>query len=131
VLFRSYSRIWARAHRFDPARGAAATWLAAVMRNLCIDRLRARPMERADDTVLERLADTGRGPEAELIARDEARRVLDCLGTLEPDRAQAVRGAYLDGLSYEALSARFGVPLNTMRSWLRRGLMRLRECLEP
>ena len=56
--------------------------------------------------------------------------MLDCLGTLDPDRAEAVRGAYLDGLSYQALSERHDVPLNTMRTWLRRGLIALRECLE-
>ena len=64
-----------------------------------------------------------------MIARGEARRVIDCMGRLEPDRAAAVRGAYLLGLSYQDLADRHGVPLNTMRTWLRRALIALRECL--
>ena len=56
-------------------------------------------------------------------------RIEDCLNTLEPDRADAVRGAYLDGYSYDELAERYGVPLNTMRTWLRRSLLKLRECL--
>jgi RNA polymerase sigma-70 factor, ECF subfamily len=49
---------------------------------------------------------------------------------LEPDRADAVRGAYLNGQSYQDLAARYDVPINTMRTWLRRSLLRLRECLD-
>jgi RNA polymerase sigma-70 factor (ECF subfamily) len=52
------------------------------------------------------------------------------LGELDPDRAQAVRGAYLQGMSYQQLADRYTVPLNTMRTWLRRSLIRLRECME-
>ncbi|MEH6775125.1 MAG: sigma factor-like helix-turn-helix DNA-binding protein, partial [Cereibacter changlensis] len=48
----------------------------------------------------------------------------------EPDRAEAVRGAYLGGLSYQQLASRFDVPLNTMRTWLRRSLLRLKDCLD-
>jgi RNA polymerase sigma-70 factor (ECF subfamily) len=56
--------------------------------------------------------------------------VADCFATLEPDRAAAVRGAYLEGESYQELADRHAVPLNTMRTWLRRSLLRLRECLD-
>jgi len=52
-----------------------------------------------------------------------------CLAELEADRADAVRGAYLDGYSYEELASRYGVPLNTMRTRLRRSLIKLKECL--
>jgi RNA polymerase sigma-70 factor (ECF subfamily) len=59
----------------------------------------------------------------------ERSRIDICLGELEADRAEAVRGAYLDGYSYEELAARYKIPLNTMRTWLRRSLLKLRECL--
>ena len=68
--------------------------------------------------------------EASLIAQGQARRIVDCMAALEPDRARAVQGAYLGGLSYTDLSARFNVPLNTMRTWLRRSLLQLKECME-
>jgi RNA polymerase sigma-70 factor (ECF subfamily) len=83
-----------------------------------------------DDSVLDLVGDMRPGAEATLVARGEARRIADCFGTLEPARAAAVKGAYVDGLSYEQLAARHAIPLNTMRSWLRRGLLQLKECLQ-
>ncbi|NHB77262.1 sigma-70 family RNA polymerase sigma factor [Rhodobacter calidifons] len=124
-----YTRVWLRAGRYDPAKGRGMTWLIAIARNLAIDRLRARP-EAASDDALETVQDNAPRAETRLIAAGEARRVSDCFATLEPDRAAAVRGAYLDGLSYLDLAARHGVPLNTMRTWLRRSLLKLKECLD-
>ncbi len=69
-------------------------------------------------------------PEQSAVAKGEAQRIYDCLDQLEAARAEAVRGAYLNGDSYEALANRYRVPLNTMRTWLRRSLMKLKECLE-
>ncbi|MWD30274.1 RNA polymerase subunit sigma, partial [Aquicoccus sp. SCR17] len=65
------------------------------------------------------------------VARSERARLDACLGELPRDRAAAVRGAYLAGETYAELAARFDVPLNTMRTWLRRSLMKLKECLSP
>jgi RNA polymerase sigma-70 factor (ECF subfamily) len=79
---------------------------------------------------VEALVDHAPGVEEGLVARGEARRITDCFGLLEPDRAEAVRGAYLGGLSYQDLATRYAVPLNTMRTWLRRSLLQLRECLD-
>lgn len=124
-----YTRIWLRAQRFDPARGRGMTWVIAVARHLAIDRLRARPIatEEAD---YEHIPDSTPRAESRLVALGEARRIVDCFGTLEPARAAALRGAYLDGLSYADLANRHSVPLNTMRTWLRRGLMALRDCMD-
>lgn len=124
-----YTRVWLRAARFDPAKGRGMTWLIAIARNLAIDRLRARP-EAASDDGLDTVQDSAPRAETRLIARGEAQRMADCFATLDPDRAAAVRSAYLDGLSYLELAARHAVPLNTMRTWLRRSLLKLRECLE-
>ncbi len=128
-----YTRVWTRAGRYDPDLGRGMSWLIAITRNLAIDRLRSRPRtaqtgDEGDEA--EALADDRPGAEAGLIAQGEARRVVDCLSQLEPDRAAAVRGAYLSGLSYQQLADKYEVPINTMRTWLRRSLMRLRECLE-
>lgn len=129
VLQEVYTRVWLRAARFDPAKGRGMTWLIAIARNLAIDRLRARPAATSDDG-LETVQDGAPRAETRLIAKGEAQRMADCFGTLEPDRAAAVRGAYLDGLSYIDLAARHAVPLNTMRTWLRRSLLKLKECLD-
>ena len=124
-----YTRVWTRAGRFDAAKGRGMTWLIAIARNLAIDRLRIRPQASSDDG-LDMVQDSAPRAETRLIAEGEARRMADCFATLEPDRAAAVRGAYLSGLSYVDLAARHAVPLNTMRTWLRRSLLRLRECLD-
>jgi RNA polymerase sigma-70 factor, ECF subfamily len=128
-----YTRVWVRANRFDPALGRGMSWLIAITRNLAIDRLRSRPAQARpghEGDEADALPDTRPGAEAGLIARGEAQRVVDCMGQLEPDRAAAVRGAYLLGHSYQDLAERHNVPLNTMRTWLRRSLLRLKECLE-
>jgi RNA polymerase sigma-70 factor (ECF subfamily) len=126
-----YTRAWASAARFDPARGRGMTWLIAIARNRAIDRLRSRPdATAAEPEVLEAVSDPTPGAEARVLARGALQRLDGCFGTLEPDRAAAVRGAYLQGLSYQELAARHAVPLNTMRTWLRRGLIALRECLD-
>jgi RNA polymerase sigma-70 factor, ECF subfamily len=125
-----YTRVWTRAGRFDASKGRGMTWLISIARNLAIDRLRARPAATSDDG-LDTVQDSAPRAETRLIAEGEARRVVDCFDTLEPDRAEAVRGAYLGGLSYVDLAARHAVPLNTMRTWLRRSLLKLKECLEP
>ncbi|WP_309665830.1 sigma-70 family RNA polymerase sigma factor [Tabrizicola sp.] len=124
-----YTRVWTRAGRFDAAKGRGMTWLIAIARNLAIDRLRSRPAPSSDDG-LDTVEDNSPHAETRLIAEGEARRIGDCFATLEPDRAAAVRGAYLSGLSYTELAARHDVPLNTMRTWLRRSLVKLKECLD-
>jgi RNA polymerase sigma-70 factor (ECF subfamily) len=124
-----YTRVWLRAGKYDPAKGRGMTWLIAITRNLAIDRLRARPDATSDDG-LDMVQDSAPRAETRLVAMGEARRMSECFATLEPERADAVRGAYLGGLSYVDLAARHAVPLNTMRTWLRRSLLRLKECLD-
>lgn len=124
-----YVKVWRGAKRYATGGASPMTWLITIARNHAIDRLRARKVTDGDDA-LTVMADASPGPEAQAVAASEARRVEDCFGTLEPDRAKAVRLAYLDGESYADLAKRFDVPLNTMRTWLRRSLIKLRECLE-
>ena len=65
-----------------------------------------------------------------VVEAQERQRLVACLETLEPRHAAAIRAAFLDGSTYEELSARMSVPLGTMKSWIRRGLLKLRACLE-
>lgn len=125
-----FVKIWTKADRFAISELSPISWLVAVARNHAIDRVRARRRPAADIDVALDVADPSPGPEAAAIAGGEADRIHRCLDELEQDRAAAVRGAYLKGESYVELAARHGVPLNTMRTWLRRSLIRLRECLE-
>jgi len=124
-----YVRLWQKADRYRPVGARPMTWLIAVARNLAIDRRRARRASTEDIEKVPEPAAPGLTPEAAAIATSEAGRIATCLAALEPARAEAIRGAYLEGLSYQELAGRHGVPLNTMRTWLRRSLMKLRECL--
>ena len=124
-----FTRVWLKAGRFDATKGRGMTWLIALTRNLAIDRLRARPDHVSDDAAIAAAADPTPRAETRLIASGEAKRINDCFNTLEPDRAEALRGAYLQGLSYSDLAQRHNVPLNTLRTWLRRSLLRLKECM--
>ena len=131
VLQDVFVKVWMNADRYAPEVASPVAWLNAVARNLCIDRLRARKGGDVDVEVLAEMPSQTPTPEAEAIRASEGRRIEDCMGRLERDRAEAVRRAYVEGESYLELAERFGVPLNTMRSWLRRSLMSLRACLEP
>lgn len=125
-----FVKIWLRADRFSVTGQSPMSWLIAVARNQAIDRLRSRREAVALDEAAPTLRDPAPGPEARAVAAAEIGRLGTCLDQLEQDRARALRGAYIAGESYADLAQRFGVPLNTMRTWLRRSLMRLRACME-
>ena len=124
-----YVKIWQRADKYVPGGYSPISWLVAVARNHSLDVLRARKPQGEDIDLTLDVADAGPNPEQAEAARGERSRIDNCLGQLDEEKADAVRGAYLDGYSYEELATRHKVPLNTMRTWLRRSLMKLRECL--
>jgi RNA polymerase sigma-70 factor (ECF subfamily) len=124
-----YVKIWQRADRYVPGGFSPISWLVAVARNHALDVLRARKPRSEDIDMALDVADAGPTPEQAAAESGERSRIDDCLGRLDPDKADAVRGAYLDGYSYDELATRYSVPLNTMRTWLRRSLLKLRECL--
>lgn len=124
-----FVRIWHNAGRYRANGLSPMTWVITIARNLAIDRLRKRRAGQAPLDEAAELADLSPGPEALTIAAAERGRIAACMGQLDPDRAEAVRRAYVEGESYAELAARYGLPLNTVRTWLRRSLLKLRECL--
>ncbi|MDG4647668.1 sigma-70 family RNA polymerase sigma factor [Roseibacterium sp. SDUM158017] len=124
-----YVKIWNRADRYKVTGHSPMTWLITVARNTAIDRLRAAPRETDALDDVAPVAAPGLDGEATAIAASEARRIQSCLAELEADRAAAVRAVYLEGRSYAEMAERNSVPLNTMKTWLRRSLISLRECL--
>lgn len=124
-----YARIWLRAGSYVESRGSAMTWMTAIARNYAIDQRRQRRMAEMSELQVNELVDPALGPDSYLVAKDMVDRIIFCLGTLEPRHADCIKRAYLDGLSYNDLAKRHTVPVNTMRTWLRRSLLRLRECV--
>lgn len=125
-----YVKVWRHAARFTPSRYSPITWLVTVARNHAIDRLRAKAPDAVEIDEAQEVSDGAPDPERSAIAASQGRQIDACLDELETTRAHAVRGAYLDGMSYQDLAERHSVPLNTMRTWLRRSLMKLKECLQ-
>jgi RNA polymerase sigma-70 factor, ECF subfamily len=124
-----FARVWLRAGGFDASRGSGMTWLMTIARNYAIDQRRLRRVAEQEEIEVDTLADPHPGPEAFLSARGEVRRIMICLDRLDPLHASAVKAAYLTGTSYDELARTYAVPLNTMRTWLRRSLQKLRDCV--
>lgn len=124
-----YIKVWQRADRYVAGQYSPISWLVAIARNHALDMVRARRPAGDDLDAAMEIPDGAPDPERLTESSEDGARIEACLAQLEPDRAEAVRGAYLDGYSYEELAQRFAVPINTMRTWLRRSLIKLRECL--
>ena len=125
-----YLKVWKHADRYAQNGYSPMTWLITIARNTSIDRLRAtKPTDDLADYD-DLLAASGPTPEGTAIASSEARRITGCMQELGSDRRSAVQGAYLHGQTYADLARQYNVPLNTMRTWLRRSLIALRECME-
>jgi RNA polymerase sigma-70 factor (ECF subfamily) len=129
VLQESFLRIWQRAGQFDADRGDGATWLSAIVRYASLDAARARGREIPTDDPT--LGDTLVEPEAiGLIAADEEGRLLRaCLERLPAANRQGIVMAFVHGLSHPEIAMKLDQPLGTVKSWIRRGLLSLRECL--
>lgn len=131
VLQEVYLKVWNRAGRFDPKFASPITWLCAIARNAAIDWVRKHG--RSISTVTEN-ADSGDaelGEALELMAADDERaQIFDCLGALPSNHQRAIRLAFFDGMSHSELASTMQIPLGTTKSWIRRGLVQLRGCLE-
>jgi RNA polymerase sigma-70 factor (ECF subfamily) len=131
VLQEVYVTVWRRADRFDAGRASVMTWVSTIARNRAIDRLRARgPLARAEPVEGLEIADDQPGAEALLSAADDAGRLHACLSELDERTKSVIRTAFFEGVTYDALAQRMGAPLGTVKSWIRRGLAKLRGCLE-
>ena len=128
-----YTAVWRKAAQFDATKASATAWLAMIARNKAIDRLRSMPAQQARSSLelAENVEDTAASlPQQVQTATDRAR-LEHCLERLEPRRRSLIRAAFFDGLTYEELAAKIEAPLGSIKSWIRRGLLQLRECLDP
>jgi RNA polymerase sigma-70 factor, ECF subfamily len=131
VMQDSFILVWRHAQSFDPDRGTAMAWLARIVRNQCFDVMRRRGRESPlDDAFMQSWEDPAPGP-ADLTALSrDARRLWACLDELDEGPRKSMILAYYEGLTFAEVAARVGVPLGTVKSWIRRGLIQLRGCME-
>lgn len=126
-----YIKVWQRAKTFATGAGAPSIWLSTIARNHSIDTIRARkPVADNIDETFDLADETISTPEQNALMADEGRRIESCMRELETTHARIVRRAYVEGLSYSELAEDLQVPLNTVRTWLRRSLLKLRECMQ-
>lgn len=139
VLQDSFVTVWRRGATFDATRGSAITWLITLTRNRAIDRLRAQRETALDPlTALDYAAGKGvdesagdrLSPAEAAVGSQESGRLQRCLEELDPHPQRSIREAFFTGATYQELARRSNVPLGTMKSWIRRGLLQLRKCLE-
>jgi RNA polymerase sigma-70 factor, ECF subfamily len=126
----AFINIWNRAGRYEPGRASPISWLVAVTRNRAIDRLRAQG--RISSTPIEEanfVADTAPLADVVLEGKDENAKLNGCIETLDSKDAGFIRAAFLNGMTYAELAVRETVPLGTVKSRIRRALIKLRNCL--
>ena len=128
-----FLHLWRRASQYDPDRGPFGPWLLTLARNRALDQLRLkseRQRRREDQT--EELPAIAAAPEFE-VALDEKRRaerVRSLMASLNPQQKRAIELAYFEGLSHTEIAANLKEPLGTVKSWIRNGLLRLKEALQ-
>lgn len=130
-----YIKIWQKADTYAPDKGQPLTWLMTVARYRALDLLRIkRPeveMPEEEDLPPMSLADaTAEDPQLKAVEREGIRRLQECMGGLAPEQQRSVLLAYYEGYTHQEMAGVMKAPLGTVKSWVRRGLMQLRECME-
>ena len=127
-----YLAIWHKAGLYDSERASPITWLAMIARNKAIDYLRARRAERLSQPIdlAAELADDGASVAELAVAHDDNRRLRACFDELSGEQRRVIHTAFFEGCTYEEIAERSDTPIGTVKSWIRRGLLKLKACLQ-
>ena len=137
ILQEAFVRVWRRAEMYDAGMGGPLPWIVRVARNCAIDRLRARRVRAAVDApaidfaAVESAAATGiQTPEAAVLMAERRRTLTDALAGLPAEQRQLIEAAFFDGYTHSELAQRFGLPLGTVKTRIRAGMIAMRQRLE-
>jgi len=130
VLQEVYFTVWNKAAQFDAGKASPITWLSVIARNKAIDAARAKRLPAEGVEAASEVPDDSPSALDVLEVEEDAARLADCLNQLEERARAMIRRAFFEGVTYPELATQEGVPLPTMKSWIRRGLLRLRGCME-
>ena len=135
LLQEAFVNVWHHAGSYNAAKAKPQTWLTSIVRNRCLDQLRRREpdtvtLTRDDDESEMELEGMGPTPEELLLSGADANSVRSCIEGLEGGQRQAIALAFVQGLSHAELAEHLRQPLGTVKSWVRRGLERLKKCLD-
>src|SRR4051812_28755693 len=130
VIQETYVKIWNSAGQFNPALASPITWMASIARNRAIDIVRKKTeVSIEEEPQAMEVASDSPDPLARREMTEELRRLLECIGRLEPDRQRLVLFAHFNGWGREQMGEKIAGPVNTVKTWLRRSMMDIRECL--
>ena len=134
VLQECYVSVWNHAGDYAIQKSAPLTWMTSIVRNRSLDWLR-RPQQEATgeeyDIAVEAWQDDAPGPLERLAASSEAAALERCLQQLDGKQRQSIMLAFFHGLSHSEVAGHMKQPLGTVKTWVRRGLERLKGCLQP
>jgi RNA polymerase sigma-70 factor (ECF subfamily) len=129
VMEQAYLQIWSRAGEFDPGQSTPLAWMVAIARRLAIDlSRRPHPLAGDEPELIDENEGPGSVPRHQLT--DDLKRLLTCIGRLEPDRQRMLLLAYYGAFSREQLSAKLDMPVNLLKASLRRSLVEIEQCLK-
>jgi RNA polymerase sigma-70 factor, ECF subfamily len=128
VMEEAYLQIWQRAGEFNPAQSTPLAWMVAIARRLAIDLSRQPATDAAEPEVIDENEGPGTVPRHQLT--EDLKRLLTCIGRLEPDRQRMLLLAYYGAFTREQLSIKLDMPVNLLRASLRRSLVEVEQCLK-
>jgi RNA polymerase sigma-70 factor, ECF subfamily len=127
-----YLAIWHKAGMYDGDRASPITWLAMIARNKSIDHLRANKAERLTQPIdlTAEPVDEGASVADLAAAHVDNRRLRACFDELSGEQRTVIHTAFFEGCTYDEIATRSDTPLGTVKSWVRRGLLKLKDCLQ-
>ncbi len=127
----AFVKIWHNADTYQADKAAVMTWMTVIVRNRCLDLLRASPQEQRlnDEESFDDWASDDLGPMEQAASRSDTRALIQCMKQLAPLQRQAFALNYFHGLAHDQLAMQLAQPLGTIKTWLRRGLDTLKNCM--
>jgi RNA polymerase sigma-70 factor (ECF subfamily) len=134
ALIDVYTQVWRQAASYDATRGAPLAWMATIARSRAIDRLRSGWQDQRRKESLDVLGDApanGSSPEESAAASERQRFIREALNLLTPEQRRVIELAYYSGLTHSEIAEKLNLPLGTVKTRTRLGMMKLREALAP
>jgi RNA polymerase sigma-70 factor (ECF subfamily) len=129
ILQEVYIRVWQRAAEYDPSIGSPITWLVSIARNRALDEAKRKTMRSLDECPELLQVPSDDNPLANHERNEERRRLFACLDGLEPEKRELVLRVYYYGMTREEIARGTNRPVGTVKTWLRRSLAQLKDCL--
>jgi len=128
-----FMSVWRNASSYRPGRGSPMAWLTSIARYRALDVRRSLRPDQFSGDMMEFAQETVAAEDTDLVEKTslsaDAQRLANCMERLTPQQDRVIRLAFTNGLTHEEIAARIGSPIGTIKSWARRGLQALRQCL--